>query len=57
MHQDGSHRPAIWAFGAGSLLAIILGAAVMAQADIPPDIWVRNPVAWIAAAAIGTFIA
>ena len=32
MHQDSSHRPAIWAFGAGSLLAIILGAAVMAQA-------------------------
>ena len=57
MHQDSSHRPAIWAFGAGSLLAIILGAAVMAQADIPLSIWVRNPIAWFVAAAVGAFIA
>jgi len=56
MHQDSSHRPAIWAFGAGSLLAIILGAAVMAQADIPLSIWIRNPIAWFVAAAIGAFI-
>lgn len=57
MRQDGSHRPAIWAFGAGSLLAIILGAAVMSRADIATDIWIRNPIAWFAAAAAGTFIA
>lgn len=57
MHQDSSHRPAIWAFGAGSLLAIILGAAVMAQADIPLSIWIRNPIAWCVAAAIGAFVA
>ncbi len=57
MHQDSSHRPAIWAFGAGSLLAIILGAAVMAQADIPLSIWIRNPIAWFVAAAIGAFMA
>jgi len=57
MHQDSLHRPAIWAFGAGSLLAIILGAAAMAQVDIPLGIWIRNPIAWVVAAAIGTFIA
>lgn len=57
MHQDSSHRPAIWAFGAGSLLAIILGAAVMSRADVPMDIWIRNPIAWFAAAAVGIFIA
>lgn len=57
MHQDSSHRPAIWAFGAGSLLAIILGAAVMAQADMPLSIWIRNPIAWCVAAAIGAFVA
>jgi hypothetical protein len=29
----------------------------MAQADIPLGIWIRNPVAWFAAAALGPFIA
>lgn len=57
MHQDTAYRSAIWAFGAGSLLAILLGAAAMAQADIPLGIWIRNPVAWFAAAALGPFIA
>jgi len=57
MHPDSSYRPAIWAFGAGSLLTIILGAAVMAQAEIPLGIWIRNPIAWVAAAAISVFIA
>ena len=57
MHQDKAYRSAIWAFGAGSLLAILLGAAAMAQADIPLGIWIRNPVAWFAAAALGPFIA
>jgi hypothetical protein len=57
MHQDRSHLLAVWGFGAGSLLAIVLGAAVMAQADIPLSIWIRNPVAWLVAAAVGIFIA
>jgi hypothetical protein len=57
MRQDRSHSLAIRAFGAGSLLAILLGAAAMALADIPLSIWIRNPVAWFAAAAVGIFIA
>ena len=57
MRQDRSHSLAIRAFGAGSLLAILLGAAAMALADIPLSIWIRNPVAWLAAAAVGIFIA
>jgi len=57
MHQDRSHSLAIWAFGAGSLLSNLLGAAAMALADIPLSIWIRNPVAWFAAAAVGIFIA
>ena len=57
MRQDRSHSLAIRAFGAGSLLAILLGAAAMALADIPLSIWIRNPVAWLAAAAVGVFIA
>jgi hypothetical protein len=57
MPQDSSHRPAFWAFGASSLLAIILGAAVMAQADIALGIWIRNPIAWFAAVAVGAVIA
>jgi hypothetical protein len=57
MHQYTAYRSAIWAFGAGSLLAILPGAAAMALADIPLSIWIRNPVAWFAAAAVGIFIA
>lgn len=58
-HQpnDGSHRPSIWAFCIGSLVAIIVGAAVMAQADIPLDIWIRNPIAWVIAVIVGVFAA
>lgn len=55
--DDGSHRPSIWAFSTSSLVAIIVGAAVMAQANVPLDIWVRNPIAWILAAIIGVFTA
>jgi hypothetical protein len=55
--RDPSHRPAIWAFCLGSLVAIMAGAAVMAQADFPLDLWIRNPIAWIVAATIGVFIA
>ena len=55
--DDGSHRPSIWAFSASSLVAIIVGAAVMAQAGIPLDTWVRNPVVWVVAAIIGVVTA
>lgn len=55
--HDASHRPSIWAFCIGSLVAIIVGAAVMAQADIPMTIWIRNPIAWVVAAVIGAFTA
>ena len=57
MQQDASHRPAICAFCLGSLVAIIVGAAVMAQADLSLDLWIRNPIAWIVAATIGVFMA
>jgi len=57
MQQDASHRPAIWAFCIGSLVAIIVGAAVMAQADIPLGLWIRNPIAWMVAAVVGVFMA
>jgi hypothetical protein len=55
--NDASHRPAIWAFCLGSLVAIIVGAAVMARSDIPLDLWIRNPIAWVVAASIGAFTA
>jgi len=55
--DDASHRPSIWAFCIGSLAAIIVGAAVMARADIPTDIWIRNPIAWVIAAIVGAFTA
>ena len=57
MQQDASHRPAIWAFCLGSLVAIMVGSAVMAQADIPLGLWIRNPIAWIVTAIIGVFLA
>lgn len=57
MQQDASHRPAIWAFCIGSLVAIIVGAAVMAQADIHLGLWIRNPIAWIVAAVVGVSMA
>lgn len=47
----------IWLFAAASLISIGLGAIVMAQADIPLGIWVRNPAAWIIAAALFLFLA
>ncbi len=55
--NDGSHRPSIWAFCVGSLVAIIVGAAVMAQADIPLQIWIRNPIAWAVAVIVGVLTA
>jgi hypothetical protein len=44
-------QDALWTFGIVSLLTIVLGAVVMAQADISPSIWVPNPVAWLVAGA------
>jgi hypothetical protein len=55
--RDPSHRPAIWAFCIGSLVTIMAGAAVMAQAGLPLDLWIRNPIAWVVAAIIGVFMA
>ncbi len=52
-----ARRNALWVFGLASLLAIGLGAVVMAQADIPPTIWIRNPIAWLAAAGVSIFLA
>jgi hypothetical protein len=46
-----AQRNALWTFGLASLLAITLGAVVMAQAEISGGIWVRNPIAWLVAGA------
>jgi hypothetical protein len=48
---------ALWIFAIASLLAVGLGAAVMAQADIPLGIWIRNPIAWFVAGALTIFFA
>ena len=44
-------------FGVASLLAVGLGAMIMAQDDLPPSLWLRNPVAWLIAAGVGVFLA
>ncbi len=44
-------------FVTSSLLAITLGAGVMAHAGVPLDIWVRNPIAWVLAAGVSIFLA
>lgn len=51
------HSNALWIFAIASLLAVGLGAAVMAQADIPLGIWIRNPIAWLVAGALTIFFA
>lgn len=48
---------ALWIFAIASLLAVSLGAAAMAQADIPLGIWMRNPIAWLVAGALTIFFA
>ncbi len=48
---------AVFAFGIASLLTIALGAVVMAQADIPLGIWIRNPIAWLLAGAVALLLA
>jgi len=50
-HIESPDWRAVFAFGIASLLTIALGAVVMAQADIPLGIWIRNPVAWLLAGA------
>lgn len=52
-----AHRIALWTFGVASLLAVALGAVVMAQSDVPLGIWIRNPIAWAIAAALSLFLA
>jgi hypothetical protein len=50
-HAESLHWRAVFAFCIASLLTIALGAVVMAQADIPLGIWIRNPIAWLLAGA------
>lgn len=54
---DRAHWRAVFVFGLASLLTIGLGAAVMAQANVPFVIWIRNPIAWLVAGALGLFLA
>lgn len=54
---DRANAVALWAFAIASFLAIALGAFVMAQGDVPLGIWIRNPVAWAVAAALGLILA
>lgn len=44
-------------FGVASLLAVCLGAVIMAQDGLPPSLWLRNPAAWLIAAGVGVFLA
>ena len=50
-------RTVLLVFGIASLIAVGLGAAVMARADIPLGIWIRNPIAWFVAGALAIFLA
>jgi hypothetical protein len=54
---DRWRRRTIWLFGASSLLAVGLGAAVMALGGLSPGLWMRNPAAWLVAAVLGLFLA
>lgn len=56
-HTESPDRRAVFAFGIASLLTIALGAVVMANADIPLSIWIRNPIAWLLAGAVALFLA
>jgi hypothetical protein len=47
---------ALWTFGVASLVAIGLGAVAMALSDVPPGIWMRNPIAWVVAGALGLIL-
>lgn len=52
-----AQRQSLWAFGFASLLATALGAIVMAQADVPYLIWLRNPAAWLVAGGVSILLA
>jgi hypothetical protein len=52
-----AQRNALWTFGLASLLTIVLGAVVMAQAGVPIGIWIRNPIAWLVAGAVAIVLA
>jgi len=56
-HTESPVWGAVFAFGIVSLLTIALGAVVMANADIPLSIWIRNPIAWLLAGAAALFLA
>ena len=56
-HTESPDWRAVFAFGIASLLTIALGAVVMANADIPLSIWIRNPIAWLLAGAVALFLA
>ena len=56
-HTESPDWRAVFAFGIASLLTIALGAVVMANADIPLSIWIRNPIAWLIAGAVALFLA
>ena len=56
-HIESLDWRAVFAFGIASLLTIALGAVVMAQADIPLGIWIRNPIAWLLAGAVALLLA
>lgn len=51
------HWRAVFAFGIASLLTVVLGSVVMAQADVPFGIWIRNPIAWLIAGALSLLAA
>ncbi len=54
---DRGRAAALWTFAIASLLAIALGALVMAQGDVPVGIWIRNPVAWAIAVVLSLVLA
>ena len=56
-HTESLDWRAVFAFGLASLLTIVLGAVVMAQAGIPLGIWVRNPIAWLLAGVVALLLA
>jgi hypothetical protein len=56
----GSRRRVLRAlllFTIGSLLAVMLGAVVMAQGGVPLGIWIRNPIAWLVTLGLGFALA
>ena len=56
-HTESPDWRAVFAFGIASLLTTALGAVIMANADIPLSIWIRNPIAWLLAGAVALFLA